>query len=293
MSDIEPRILKKVVESLSETSTSYSKTIPCKTMITDILKRVRSIMFPNYFRNDCSEPADLEAEVNSIYIDLREQIVTAILFNSSNTGFENASHVADNICNSFFEELPGVKKKLLGDIEAGFLGDPAAKSREDIIISYPGMLAVFVYRIANILYKLNVPIIPRIMTEYAHSRSGIDINAGATIGEHFFIDHGTGVVIGETTIIGDNVKIYQGVTLGALSTRKGQSLAGIKRHPTIESNVTIYSNATILGGNTVIGNGSIIGGSAFITQSIPPNTKVMVKNQELILKNSEGCIWEI
>ena len=293
MSDIEPKILKKVVESLSETSSSYSKKIPCKTMITDILKRVRSIMFPNYFRSDCSESTDLELEVKSIYADLREQIVTAILFESSNTDFESASKTADNICNSFFEELPNVKKKLLGDVEAGFLGDPAAKSREDIIISYPGMLAVFVYRIANILYKLNVPIIPRIMTEYAHSRSGIDINAGATIGEHFFIDHGTGVVIGETTIIGDNVKLYQGVTLGALSTRKGQSLAGIKRHPTIESNVTIYSNATILGGNTVIGNGSIIGGSAFITQSIPPNTKVMVKNQELILKNSEGCIWEI
>ena len=293
MSDIEPTILKKVIESLSETSQACSKKLPCKAIITDILKRIRSIMFPNFFGSNCSEYTDIESEVNSIYADLKNQIITAILFETNNTDLESASQAADNICNSFFEELPNIKNKLLGDVEAGFLGDPAAKSREDIIISYPGMLAVFVYRIANVLYKLNVPIIPRIMTEYAHSRSGIDINAGATIGEHFFIDHGTGVVIGETTIIGDNVKLYQGVTLGALSTRKGQSLAGIKRHPTIESNVTIYSNATILGGSTVIGNGSIIGGSAFITQSIPPKTKVMVKNQELILKNSEGCIWEI
>jgi len=293
MSNMEPTVLKKVIGSLSETSTSCSKKLPCKAMITDILKRIRSIMFPNFFENDCSRHTDIESEVNSIYKDLKNQVVTAILFDTDNTDLESTSQRADKICNSFFDELPNIKNKLLGDVEAGFLGDPAAKSREDIIISYPGMLAVFVYRIANVLYKLNVPIIPRIMTEYAHSRSGIDINAGATIGEHFFIDHGTGVVIGETTIIGDNVKLYQGVTLGALSTRKGQSLAGVKRHPTIESNVTIYSNATILGGNTVIGNGSIIGGSAFITQSIPPKTKVMVKNQELILKNSEGCIWEI
>ena len=157
------------------------------------------------------------------------------------------------------------------------------------------MLAVFVYRIAHELYVDNVPFIPRMMTEYAHSRSGIDINAGAEIGEYFFIDHGTGVVIGETTKIGDRVKIYQGVTLGALSTRIGQQLAGIKRHPTIEDDVTIYANASILGGDTVIGKGSIIGGSAFVTSSVPPMTRVIVKNQDqhIIYGKEESKKWEI
>ena len=148
-------------------------------------------------------------------------------------------------------------------------------------MSYPGLRAIFTYRIAHELYIRNIPYIPRIMTEHAHSRTGIDINSGATIGEYFFIDHGTGVVIGETTNIGNNVKIYQGVTLGALSTRAGLKLAGKKRHPTIEDDVTIYSNASVLGGNTVIGRGSTIGGSAFITSSIPPFSRVSMKTPEL------------
>ena len=163
-------------------------------------------------------------------------------------------------------------------MEAGFNGDPAAKSKAEIIVSYPGLFAIFVYRIAHVLYLENVPLIPRIMTEYAHSKTGIDINAGAVIGEYFFIDHGTGVVIGETTVIGNNVKLYQGVTLGALSTRSGQELAGVKRHPTIGDHVTIYANSTVLGGETVIGNGVIIGGSCFITKSVPDNTKVSMKD---------------
>ena len=161
------------------------------------------------------------------------------------------------------------------DLEAFFSGDPAAKSKEEIIFCYPGFLAVLVYRLAHELYLLNVPFIPRIMTEYAHSKTGIDINAGAKIGEYFFIDHGTGIVIGETTEIGKNVKIYQGVTLGALSTKDGQKLSGKKRHPTVMDNVTIYSNASILGGQTVIGENSVIGGNAFITKTVAPNTKII------------------
>ncbi len=175
-------------------------------------------------------------------------------------------------------------------MEAAYNGDPAAKTRQEIIFCYPGLLAIFVYRIAHELYKMEVPLIPRIMSEYAHSHTGIDINPGAQIGEYFFIDHGTGVVIGETTIIGNNVKIYQGVTLGALSTRSGQLLRDIKRHPTIEDNVTIYSSASILGGDTVIGQGSVIGGNAFITDSVPPGTRVSVKSPELEFKPKKASL---
>ena len=178
-------------------------------------------------------------------------------------------------------KLPGIQRMLYKDIQAAFDGDPAAQSKEEIIYSYPGFFAIWVYRIAHELYNMDVPLIPRIMTEYAHSRTGVDINAGATIGEYFFIDHATGVVIGETTVIGNHVKIYQGVTLGALSTRGGQRLAGVRSHPTIEDNVTIYSNASVLGGETVIGEGSVIAGSAFVTQSVPPNSRVSLKNQEV------------
>ena len=163
---------------------------------------------------------------------------------------------------------------LLTDVQAAFDGDPAAQSKEEIIFSYPGFFAIFVYRIAHELYTQSVPLIPRIMTEYAHSGTGVDINAGATIGEYFFIDHATGVVIGETTVIGNHVKIYQGVTLGALSTRAGQKLAGVKRHPTIEDNVTIYSNASVLGGETIVGEDTVIAGGAFVTESIPAHSRV-------------------
>ena len=166
-------------------------------------------------------------------------------------------------------------------MQAAFDGDPAAKTKEEIIFCYPGLFAIFVYRMAHELYEMKVPFIPRIMTEYAHGHTGIDINPGADIGEYFCIDHGTGVVIGETTGIGDHVKIYQGVTLGALSTRSGQLLRDVKRHPTIEDHVTIYSNASILGGETVIGKGSVIGGNAFITSSVAPGTRVIGNTPEL------------
>ena len=178
----------------------------------------------------------------------------------------------------------------MDELQAGFDGDPAAKSKEEIIFSYPGFYAIYVYRLAHVLYLENVPFIPRIMSEYAHGYTGIDINPGATIGEYFFIDHGTGVVIGETTEIGKNVKLYQGVTLGALSTRQGQLLANVKRHPTIRDNVTIYSNSSVLGGETVIGENTIIGGNTFITASIPANTKVSAKSPELVIKKPRSSV---
>ena len=182
------------------------------------------------------------------------------------------------------EALPEVRRVLLTDLQATFEGDPAAKSKEEIAFSYPGIYAIFVYRIAHLLYEREVPFIPRMMTEYAHGKTGIDINPGATIGEYFFIDHGTGIVIGETTVIGNRVKIYQNVTLGALSPRKGQSLSGVKRHPTVEDDVTVYSGASILGGETVIGKGAIIGGNCFLTESVQAGAKVSAKRPELIIK---------
>ena len=186
---------------------------------------------------------------------------------------------------NFLEQIPTIQQLILKDVEAELEGDPAANSREEIIFSYPGIYAIFVYRVAHELYRLHVPFIPRIMTEHAHGKTGIDINPGATIGEYFFIDHGTGIVIGETTVIGKHVKLYQGVTLGALSLSQGQALSGVKRHPTIEDNVVIYANATILGGETVVGQNSVVAGNSFVTESIPPNTKVSAHIPELMLKS--------
>ena len=263
-------IIKSTAKQLECKSEVLCAKMPRNEVIENLIYDIRALLFPEYFIDargaECSEKL-----LSSIYSALKEQVYAALTYSCE----ENISlSKTEDICIDFVSELPALKRKLLLDVEAGFEGDPAAKSHEDVIISYPGMFAVFVYRIAHLLYIKKVPLIPRMMTEYAHSRTGIDINAGAEIGEYFFIDHGTGVVIGETTIIGDNVKLYQGVTLGAISTRKGQLLAGVKRHPTIENNVTVYSNATILGGETVIGEGSVIGGNAFITSSVPPYTKV-------------------
>lgn len=179
------------------------------------------------------------------------------------------------------KKIPLIREYIDTDVQAAFDGDPAAFNKDEIIFSYPGLYAIMVYRIAHQLHILHVPLIPRIMTEFAHGKTGIDIHPGAEIGKYFFIDHGTGIVIGETTEIGDNVKIYQGVTLGALSTRGGQSLKSKKRHPTIQDNVTIYSGASILGGETVIGKDVVIGGNVFITKSISAGAKVSIKNQEL------------
>jgi serine O-acetyltransferase len=195
---------------------------------------------------------------------------------------------AEDICEQFFAKLPQVRDYVRTDMQAAFDGDPAAGSKEEIVLAYPGLVASTVNRLAHELYLLGVPLVPRMMTEYAHSLTGIDIHPGATLGKYFFIDHGTGIVIGESTVVGDHVKLYQGVTLGALSTRGGQKLKNLKRHPTIEDHVTIYSGASILGGNTVIGHDCVIGGNVFITQSVPANTRVSVKNQELISKTTTG-----
>lgn len=273
--------------------------LPNRSVIIDIVRDLKSIVFPGYFSTDTSATVFPEYYVghrlNDIYDRLKNQIEIALLYHGEEP--EEAAARADRTTCGFFEQLPEIQRLLLTDVQAGFDGDPAAKSKEEIIFSYPGLFAIYVYRLAHILYKEEIPFIPRVMSEYAHGRTGIDINPGATIGEYFFIDHGTGVVVGETTEIGNNVKLYQGVTLGALSTRKGQQLANVKRHPTIRDNVTIYSNSTVLGGETVVGENTIIGGNTFITESIPANTKVSAKSPELVIKKSKAQVsatnvWE-
>ena len=263
--------------------------MPERDQVIDIIKDIRNVLFPGYFRADT---LDNELSVYyvgqnlaKIYNSLSVQIERAMRYkNEAGLSEEEIVDRAESICIDFFGRIPYLQEMLLKDIQAGFDGDPAAKSKEEIIFSYPGFFAILVYRIAHELYVKKVPLIPRIMTEYAHNLTGIDINPGATIGEYFFIDHGTGVVIGETTVIGKHVKLYQGVTLGALSTRDGQKLSGVRRHPTIEDNVTIYSGASVLGGDTVIGEESTVGGNAFITSSIPKYAKVAVNNPELTIK---------
>ena len=282
--------------------TKENRRLPSRSSIIILIKRLRSLMFPGYFEEKNFEYTDAQYFVgntlNHIRRELRQQVNIALQYTSEGESREQTAEHSDEIAKHFISRLADIQNMLLKDVQAGFDGDPAARSRQEIISSYPGVFAIFVYRMAHELYKKNVPFIPRIMSEYAHSRTGIDINPGADIGEYFFIDHGTGVVIGETTKIGNNVKLYQGVTLGALSTRKGQLLADVKRHPTIEHNVTIYSGATILGGETVIGANSIIGGNTFITESVPAYTKVSLKAPEMVFqadppKDGGGeCIWD-
>ncbi len=280
-------IAKEMAKSYIEsdiTLFSSSLMLPDKNEVISVIDDIQHLFFPAYF--DIVNPS-YEAEefsekyISSIYFKIKKQIELALSFKSKRKVADEAKKIADD----FIEKLPYVHKLLIKDVHANYEGDPAAQSKEEIIFSYPGFYAIFVYRVANLLYKLNVPFVPRIMTEHAHGKTGIDINPGATIGEYFFIDHGTGIVIGETTIIGNNVKIYQGVTLGALSPRKGQSLSGVKRHPTVCDNVTIYSGASILGGDTVIGEGAVIGGNSFITESVEAGSRVSVKKPELIIKN--------
>ena len=258
-----------------------------KNKIIEIVEALRKILFFDYI--DISNAADkytiLCEQLRCVHDHLSEQIASALLCGDRASVNQTLSEQAYTITNEFLAMLPHIKDVLHTDVQAAFDGDPAAQCKDEIIVAYPGLFAISVYRIAHELYILQVPLLPRIMTEHAHSVTGIDIHPGATIGNYFFIDHGTGVVIGETTIIGSHVKIYQGVTLGARSTRKGQSLKGTKRHPTIGDNVTIYSNTTILGGDTVIGSNATIGGNAFLVNSVAEGTKVAVHPPKLKFYN--------
>ncbi len=251
---------------------------PDKDIIIDMIDKLRRIVFPGYFTEKTyriyNAKHNLSMLIEDVMFNLNRQVGLVV----------QDKQEAERICLAFFREIPKVRALVQTDLQASYEGDPAASGKEEIIFSYPGLFAITVYRLAHVLYRLGVPMIPRIMTEHAHSVTGIDIHPGASIGEYFFIDHGTGIVIGETTVIGNRVKIYQGVTLGALSTRGGQNLRGKRRHPTIEDNVTIYAGASILGGDTVIGRDSVVGSNAFITESIGSGTRVTTKCQELEIR---------
>jgi len=236
-----------------------------------LIHSFRTLLFPAYFMSGGVDTEAYTALMYTTYHELKTQVKAAYRF----SGMSDAP--AAEVCDRLFLALPELQRLLRLDLIAGFDGDPAAKSYGEVALTYPGFFAISTYRLAHELYEMGVPYLPRMMTEYAHNKTGIDINPGAKIGESFFIDHGTGIVVGETTEIGNNVKVYQGVTLGALSTRGGQRLSGKKRHPTVEDNVTIYAGATILGGETVLGKNATIGGCTFITESVPADTTYLNK----------------
>ncbi len=260
---------------------------PDKQAIVDILEKLQKIIYTGYFKNKSyriyTVANNITMLLEDVLFNLIKQISIVLVYlpEFEDGCLDKINAEAERVSLEFLEKIPKIREYIETDVQAAFAGDPAAYNKDEIIFSYPGVYAVFVNRIAHELHILGVPLIPRMMTEYAHSVTGIDIHPGATIGKYFFIDHGTGIVIGETTVIGENVKIYQGVTLGALSTRGGQKLKSKKRHPTIMDNVTIYSGASILGGETIVGKDVIVGGNAFITKSIPDGAKVSIKNQEL------------
>ena len=265
--------------------TEHKRHFPSRSAVTKLVEEIRILLFPGYFDNETAAGDSTRHLVGErlLRIDriLTTQVRKALLFEDGSLPEEEAQERASVIADSFMDRLPHVQELVLKDAQAAYDGDPAARSREEVILTYPGVYAIFVYRISHELFMLDVPLIPRLMSEHAHSQTGIDIGPGAQIGDYFFVDHGTGVVIGETTVIGDRVKIYQGVTLGATSTRGGQKLAGIKRHPTLEDDVTVYSNASVLGGQTVIGKGSVVAGNAFVCESVPENARASLKEQEI------------
>jgi len=271
--------------------------IPSREATIGIIERARRILYPGYFVRTRVDNVNLSyyfgQEATALFEALAEQLTLAIrhecLRHNRPCSFCEERGQAAAV--AFMHQTLRLRTLLGKDVRAAYQGDPAAKGYDEIIFSYPGLFAITVYRIAHQIYKQGIPLIPRIMTEYAHSMTGIDIHPGANIGESLFIDHGTGVVIGETTVIGDRVRIYQGVTLGALSVPRDEveELRARKRHPTIEDDVIIYSGATILGGDTVIGAGSVIGGNVWITESIPEDTKVYLKKPELVIKGKTGA----
>ncbi|MDD7014740.1 MAG: serine O-acetyltransferase EpsC [Treponema sp.] len=277
--------IDKAIDDILESYKKYgginldeAKIFPNRQSVIEVLNDIQALIFPGYRTAEEIDSATLRfvtgERVNRIISVLTREIKKALVFTVQDGNVEQSYcfSLAERTSVALIEEIPEIRRKVGLDVQAAFEGDPAAKSTEDVIVSYPGLEAIVVYRIAHFLSVSGVPVIPRIMSEYAHGKTGIDINPAAVIGEKFFIDHGTGVVIGESCNIGDNVKIYQGVTLGALSVKK--ELMNKKRHPTIGNNVTIYANATILGGETVIGENSVIGGNTWVTKAVPPGSLV-------------------
>ncbi|MDR2521833.1 MAG: serine acetyltransferase [Spirochaetaceae bacterium] len=293
MENVQDSRRRHIVESIVQSYTPVGAAVTGyqinRSVIHECIEKLREIIFPGYFGKKNMSAGFVEYHVGELLEDIEYNLTMQVeraLRHRVLAGAQDPAHPhgqpeAGELVVNFLAKLPAIRALLLTDVDATFDGDPAAFSKDEIISSYPGIFAIMVFRLAHELYALDVPLIPRIMTERAHSITGIDIHPGACIGSSFFIDHGTGIVIGETTLIGTAVKIYQGVTLGGLSTKGGQSLKSTKRHPTIEDNVTIYAGASILGGGTVIGEGAVIGSNVFITQSVPRHTKVSIKNPDL------------
>jgi serine O-acetyltransferase len=274
--------------------------LPSREGIVEILTSVLDLMYPGYFGRQDLNAENLSSHVahmlSSLVPRLEHEIEQCLCYGQEREAvlpqIGECAPRAQEVAQIFLSRLPQIRALLIRDVQAAFDGDPAALNLDEIILAYPGVLAVSVYQIAHALYDLGVPMMARIMTEWAHSKTGCDIHPGASIGAAFFIDHATGVVIGETTHIGDGVKIYQGVTLGALSLPRdasGQIIRGKKRHPTVEDGSTLYANATVLGGQTVVGAGSVIGGSVFLTRSVPPRSRVSLKEPELRVATRDGA----
>ncbi|MBP5569131.1 MAG: serine acetyltransferase [Treponema sp.] len=284
------KIIDNILESYEKNgliNRNNAENFPNRQNVVAVLSEIQSLVLPGFKIAEDINPDNIRyitgQKVNNIIASLTKEIQKALIYTiAQNNG--DVKNIEDSHCFklaekasiALLEEIPELRRKVQLDTQAAFMGDPAAKSNEEVILSYPGLEAIVVYRIAHFLYENGIPIIPRIMTEHVHGKTGIDIHPGAKIGESFFIDHGTGVVIGETCVIGNNVKIYQGVTLGALSVKK--NLQNKKRHPTIEDDVTIYANATILGGETTIGHDSTIGGNTWITSSVKANSTITQSN---------------
>lgn len=304
MSSMPRNRLSKIVEQILNTYTDdrginhiEGANLPSREAVEEIVVDLLSVVFPGYYEKQeiSREEVNLYIweRIAAIYHNLSREVAKSLraVPGMDRKTDEDLTALSVEKTLSFLLRIPDVRKKLTGDVGAAFDGDPAAKSFDEIILCYPGLSAIAVYRMAHELYVLKAPLIPRIMTEFAHGKTGIDIHPGAHIGDNFFIDHGTGVVIGETTVIGRNVRIYQGVTLGALSFKKdreGRVVKGGKRHPTIEDNVVIYAGATILGGDTVVGKNSIVGGNVWLLESVPPNTTVTHQPPKLIYKELAG-----
>jgi serine O-acetyltransferase len=293
-----PAIAEEIIDNCNDrecyTHVDYEP-IPSRESVIEIIDRLREILFPGYFTRGKLDPVNLRYSMGQstahVFDLLADQISRSIRHDCIryNQSCSECDETGYTLALRLLKEVPAIRKTLATDVQASYEGDPAAKSYDEIIFSYPGILAITVYRVAHKLYEYGVPLLPRIMTEYAHSVTGIDIHPGAEIDGSFVIDHGTGVVIGETTNIGSNVRIYQGVTLGALSIPKNKAdeFRGKKRHPTIEAEVIIYSGATILGGDTVIGARSVIGGNVWLTESVPADTTVVMETPRLIYKSKK------
>ncbi|MCP3953741.1 MAG: serine acetyltransferase [Desulfobacterales bacterium] len=290
-----PVIVENIIENSADpacfTHVDYEP-IRSNSSVGELIAKFQEVLFPGYFSREKIDPINLKYSIGQTISDLYDMLsdyITHVLRHDCfryNQDCLECGERGNQAALAAMEAIPELRRLLATDVRAVFNGDPAAKSHDEIIFSYPGIFATMVHRVAHKLFELEVPLLPRIMSEHAHSLTGIDIHPGATIGESFVIDHGTGVVIGETTRIGKDVRIYQGVTLGALSLPRDtvDRLRGENRHPTIEDNVIVYSGATILGGETTIGTRSVIGGNVWITESVPPDTRVFMETPKLIYK---------